>query len=246
MSKTQSKAFPWSAATNLFRLFISIDLLLMLIHIFYIFHNPRGIMESYWSIETDRGFGESFQYIKEILLIFIFVWLGRRYFKYTFYAWALFYLYILIDDMLRLHERIGAQLSAHFHYGALLGLRPEDLGELTFLSIFGVIFFLLLGSAYIMGRKNRKLKLINRNLISLALFLILFGVFTDAFHAVFMKFSAMIGLSGITRLIGFYIFGLIEDGGEMIVMSFAVRYAFYLLNRPLLFNRPGLSGSVHS
>jgi len=220
-----------SSANQLFRLLISIDILLILIHILYLFYNPRGSMESYWSIETDRGFAESFQYIKEILLIFMFVWLARRYARYSFYTWGLFFFYILVDDMLRLHERIGAQLALNFRFESLLGLRPEDMGELTFLAIFGLIFFLLISSTYIIIRKDKKLKLINKKLISIALFLILFGVFADGIHTIFISFTSLINLPGTVRIIGFFIFGIIEDGGEMIVMSFAVQYTFYLLMR---------------
>lgn len=243
MAINNSLSLAKSSANHLFRLLIATDLLLILIHIIYLFYNPRGSMESYWSIETDRGLGESFQYVKEIALVFMFVWLARRYSRYAFCSWALFFLYILIDDMLRLHERIGAKLALSFRYESTLGLRPEDMGELTFLAVFGVIFFILISSTYFFNRNDNKLVLINRKLISIALFLILFGVITDVFHVVFNKFTSFIGLPGLVRVIVFFILGIIEDGGEMIVMSFALQYTFYLLIRQNLLNSRSIARS---
>ena len=110
------------------------------------FYNPRGIVDSQWSIEKDGGLAEAYQYVKELWIVLMFIWIAFRSSRISFLSWAIVYLYILFDDMLTLHERFGDKLSSYFGFSPLLGLRAEDLGELSFFISFGTILFSIIAS----------------------------------------------------------------------------------------------------
>ena len=159
------------------------------------------------------------------------VWIVFRNKRYALISWAFVFGYILFDDMFTLHERYGDKLSSFLSYKAVWGLRPEDMGEITFFLLFGIFFTVLLSLTYYFSHRDEFQKRINRVLAAILALLVLFGLFFDAIHSMSVKLSGLWGWPKIIRIITFFGLGIFEDGGEMIIMSFAVWYIFRLVNR---------------
>ncbi|KAM3103480.1 hypothetical protein ACKFKF_00290 [Phormidesmis sp. 146-12] len=200
-------------ATRLLYLCLATDVGLIFVHIV---HWQTSLANSHlFSIEADRGYAEFFQYIKEywIVLLLGLTALERRSILYL--SWASLFVYLLLDDSLHIHERLGESISIKFAFSDLLGIRAIDLGELIVSGAFGLTFLIFIAVSYQFG--DSKFRRTSKRLTFLMLILVLFGVVIDMIHGVlnFTKISSLIGL--------------LEDGGEMLVMSTIVCFAFSLL-----------------
>ena len=168
------------------------------------------------SIARDRGFPELYQYIKEywIIVLLLLFFLKKKQFGYL--AWTLLFCYLLIDDAMSIHEKIGFQIANHFGFGNMWGLRARDFGELIVTTIAAMVLLPLICSFYAKGTKGFKTVFID--LMFLLLIVVFFGIFMDILHVPFKAYGWQTN----------FIFGFVEDGGEMIAMSVLVWYGFYL------------------
>jgi hypothetical protein len=105
----------------------------------------------------DGGYAEIFQYGKEfgILLVLLFGFLKNR--TLILLGWQTLFVYLLLDDALRLHERLGKSLAAFLHLSPLAGLRARDVGELLISACVGslIIGLLSLGYCYASSRLRK-------------------------------------------------------------------------------------------
>jgi hypothetical protein len=198
---------------------ICADILFIVLHILYL--HTDFITDCNFKITTDRGFAELFQYGKEISIAMMLLWLFIKEFDLCWLSWTLVFGYIALDDSFMIHERIGSTIAVYFGYGSAISLRAKDFGELTVSVIVASIFLPLLGIAYI--RSSAELKKIIRNLVIMLGGLALFGVLVDLIHQ-YNKVK---------------LWGLVEDGGEMFVMSIICWYVF------LLFRERGTNMQPH-
>jgi hypothetical protein len=155
-----------------------------------------------YNIGYDHGYGEIFLYAQELLIIVMLLFLAVNRRVALYYGWALLFCFFLIDDAFRVHEYFGETIARDYNLQPLLGLRSIDFGELVSTGVFGISLVLLV---LIMWRQCRDSEALgfSRFMFLFILGLGFFGVFVDMFDVVF----------------DFRIFSLIEDGGEMIVMS---------------------------
>ncbi|OEK08593.1 hypothetical protein A8C32_03850 [Flavivirga aquatica] len=178
--------------------------------------NMYGVIErnNLYFIEDDNSYSEVFQYIKElwIFLILIFIAVKKKIFPYV--IWSLLFLYLLFDDSLSLHENIGEYLSNYFEIQSGLGIRSVDFGELIVSFSVGISFTFFLVLGYL--KSNKTIKKVFQHLSIFILLLAFFGVFIDILHVFFNDNNKL---------------GLFEDGGEMIVMSIILAYVFNLLDK---------------
>ncbi|MGH8002251.1 MAG: hypothetical protein ACREPR_23185 [Brasilonema sp.] len=124
------------------------------------------------------------------------------------------FFYLLLDDSLQIHEKLGDFISYKLNFSSWLNLRPQDFGELT-VSILVSLFFLIFISItyYFSDRFSRK----TSKYLMMALFaLALFGIVVDMVH-IAVKSPSL-----------YTLLGLIEDGGEQVVMSAIVSYSHCL------------------
>jgi hypothetical protein len=177
----------------------------------------------YWSISADRGFGETFQYIKEFWLFCSFAILTRMRAEWAYLSLSLLFGYLLIDDAFFVHEQVGDWIGKAEHFQQLFGLRSNDLGELVVAAISGLFFLLLIGVSYWLG--TQKFRWVCKRILVLLGCLAFFGVVVDALHGM----SALIDRPGIPLGAAFE---LAEDGGEMIIMSLLCGYGISLLKQP--------------
>jgi hypothetical protein len=210
-------------------LLILIDVALILLHTS---HSYLGIPKGgAFSIEWEMGHGEVFQYIKEFWIASLLVLRAiapvnrnrdntSRPAQGLNLTWGLLFAYLLVDDSVKIHESLGERLAQTIGLSAWLGAgdRANSLGELGVNLVVAALFFGAIALFYRhCGRADRQ---VSADLIRLFLGLILFGVGVDAMHG-------LIGGSYEVRVL----WSILEDGGEMLMMSLIMGYVFQL--RPL-------------
>lgn len=185
----------------------------------HILHTWTGLAPNpMLSIERDRGHAEIFQYLKEYWIASLLVLLAVRRQKLLYLSWAPLFAYFLLDDSLKIHEKLGAFVSYRYGFDAALGVRSQDLGELVVTGFFGVLLFSLIGAAhYLSGPVERR---VSRQLLLLVAALVFFGIGVDLL-------KQLSGQSPVRPLLG-----MLEDAGEMIVMSVIAWFVFRLVSYP--------------
>jgi hypothetical protein len=205
-------------ATKLLFLCLATDAGFIFVHLI---HWQTSVADSHlFSIEADRGYAEVFQYIKEYwtVLLLGLIALQRR--SVLYLSWALLFFYLLLDDSLHIHERLGDLASTKLAFSNLFSMRATELGELVISGLVGFFFLVVIAISYHFG--NSKFRKISQRLIVLLLALVVFGIALDVVHS-------LLKLTAINMLIG-----LLEDGGEMLVMSVIISFVFGLLESPKL------------
>lgn len=225
MSKFNTFDFNWIKYVRYFTLKLLVlllitDLLFILIHCgsllpesnyINIFLAKNVIDRDLLLITEDRSYAEVFQYIKEfwIILLLGFGYWQRK--KFLFLAWSLLFGYLLLDDSLSIHEKIGGRISYLFQDA--FRLRAVDYGEVLVSAIVGIFFLILITWGYyqsnFMERKYGKF------LIIFLLILAIPGVLLDLIH-IMVHNNYHLDL----------IFALLEDGGEHIVMSLVLAFVY--------------------
>jgi len=194
-------------STKLLFLLLLADFAFMFVHGIY---TVDLLTNDIYSIDTDGGYAEIFQYIKEFwIVVLLFVLAIRR--RHTLYfAWATLFMYFLLDDSMKIHESLGANFVNYFDFKPMFQLRAQDFGELSVSILFGFFLFTFIGVSYLFS--DNIAKRISKHLFVLVISVAFFGVIVDMLHTIIPW--------------GKSLFGFIEDGGEMLVMSIIVWYVF--------------------
>lgn len=167
------------------------------------------------SITTDGGYPELYQYVKYFWVILLTLYLARVARAPHYVAWTVLFAYFLCDDALSIHERVGAVIGKGLPFVPPLNLRVEDVGELAVTAMVGGLLLPLLLWSYRSG--SDQFKKITQDLVLLVLAFVFFGVVVDVAHQ-------SIKLGWVVE----FIMGIIEDGGEMVVLSLIVWFVFLL------------------
>jgi hypothetical protein len=211
------------AARELLVLLLCADLVFILLHAVHSFtpHLP----DFYANITYERGAGETAQFLKEFWLVLALGWLAVSVSR-GYVAWALMFGYVLVDDVFMLHERLGSRTAEDFRFPYTFGVRPWDLGELTFVAAAGCACLVLVALAYRRGGAAFRSR--SRPLLGLVAGLSFFAVAVDLVH-------------GSNDQYGQQPMSLVEDGGEMLCMSLILAYAIGMVRarEPSLVPRPG-------
>ncbi len=181
----------------------------MLIHLAY---ELQFLPNPLFSIERDFGYAEVYQYLKEgwiVVLLLLAALFSRR---IIYLAWAGLFMYLLMDDSLRIHETLGGHLTTLLDLQPMFNLRAKDFGELGVSLIFAAFLFAIIGLAYCFS--ERRSREVSRTLFIGVLLLALFGVVIDFVHNLLPLSPAFSAL--------------LEDGGEMVIMSIILCYVFTL------------------
>jgi hypothetical protein len=208
------------SASLLLLLLFSADLMFIVIHCIReltpLLNNV--INNELFSIGRDRGYAEIFQYIKWFWIIVLFTYLTITRRSLSYVAWGVTFLYLLCDDSLGIHEKIGRSISGNLGFEPPFGLYPRDIGELAVSAAAGIMLTPLLIWAYL--RDSQAFKNMSKDMLLLILVLAFFGVAVDTVHSIVRG----LGLGGEVE----FILGLLEDGGEMFITSLMVWYIFLL------------------
>jgi uncharacterized membrane protein len=198
------------SSAKLFYLFLATDFAFIILHIIHI--STDLITSDYFSIERERGYAELFQYIKEYWIALILVILAVKWRSLLCLIWSLLFSYLLLDDCIAIHEKLGGLISQQLAFSPAFNLRAKDFGELLVSASVGLFFLIAIGIAYRFG--DRISREISRYLIVMLFALALFGIVGDLLHMAF-------AWSFLKSFLG-----LLEDGGEMIVMSVIAWFVF--------------------
>lgn len=195
-------------------LLISADTAFVIVHLVH--ELPPFLGNSLYSLETDRGYSEIFQYVKTYWIVILLAVLWWRTRECVYVTWMLLFAYLLCDDTFQIHERGGDAIARHWGYENALGLRAEDFGELTVSGLFGLPFLVLI---VIMSlRSTRDARNASKDLTLLLGVMLFFGVVIDMLHIVAGGGYGKVG------------FGVVEDGGEMFAMSVVCWYVLNLVD----------------
>lgn len=201
-----------TSASTVLLLLIATDCAFIVMHLLL---ETRVIDTPLFSLTRDRGYPEIYQYTKEfwILILLLSILNKTKVIGYT--VWIGLFLYLLLDDALQIHETFGGYIAIKFGFTPLLGLRAEDFGQLVVAALVAALLSAALILPYTRG--NAAFKQVSRHLVLIILALAFFGVFVDMVHVVVQApiFRALLAV--------------VEDGGEMVVMSLVAWYV-YLLN----------------
>ena len=179
----------------------------------YLLYHTHVITNDSFSLFKEFGYPEMFQYWKEISLAVVFLKVFKKTKDHIFIVWSLFFSYLLLDDSIKIHERIGEAIANHYIIGSsyIGALRGQDFGELIVSGIVGSLFIILFTKYFY--KSNQVVRMINFNLVTLVILLLFFGVFIDFAHMVIPEIKGM---------------QTFEDGGEMIAMSLLLWYTYNL------------------
>jgi hypothetical protein len=210
----------------LFTVLVFGDLLFIGLHLI---HLQTSLLPSdRWSIARDHGFAEIFQYLKYIIICLA---LGHLYLRTQLrmlLGWLAVFAFLLLDDVGRIHERFGLLFAAWTQLPDLGELRARDLGELTFALLAGLVVLPLVIFGWLRGTAPAR-----TISIDLALFLLALGgcgVGADLIHR-------MLSLTSMDVLAG-----VIEDGGEMLVLSLTCAYITQWVTTQIRFRPAKLLG----
>ena len=196
-------------------LLILADAAFILLHLIHTFFTDL-LPSSSFSLETDRGYAEVFQYVKEFWIATLLGFLAVKRSRLLYFAWSILFFYFLLDDFIEIHESLGSVLVGNFGFRPRYGLRAQDFGELSVSVLFGMIFFtFILATHYLSDAQTKK---ISRYLFVMVILLAFFGVFLDMFHIIVRKYSTVLDIMG----------GTIEDAGEMLMTSVITWFVFHL------------------
>ncbi len=157
-------------------------------------------------VTHDRGYGEVFQYGKAALGCLLLVRMGSRRSSLAAFTWAGLLLLVLLDDSLELHEHAGEFLAPRLGLPSVGSLRANQLGELIFYSGLGALCLTALAVAWWNGDTDDRA--LSRLLFPWFAALGFCAVILDAVDSLMRKTAWAVD------------FALLEDGGEMIVLSF--------------------------
>lgn len=169
-------------------------------------------------VAHDGGYAEWFQYAKAGFCALVLLRLFARDRSLTLLGWALVFAFVLADDALSLHEAFGDALLASASLPAVLGLSGRLYAEPLFWALVGVPLAGLVGVGY---RRDPSTRPLTRRLLLLFAALFFFAGALDALHAALEADYA-------AARYAVFVTTLLEDGGEMLVLSLTVAYlAFY-------------------
>jgi hypothetical protein len=118
---------------------------------------------------------------------------------------------------MQMHETLGTVVSNTFGFQPMFGLRAKDFGEIAIAATVGGAACVLAWISFRRGRESSRI--VSADVLCLLLALGLCGVVFVALHTV-----TYFRLPSVSPM-----FALIEVGGEMLVVSAIVVYAFDLL-----------------
>lgn len=193
-----------------------VDLALVLAHLSLKYvGQPSG-----WTFDlgAERSYGELVQYLKYAWTALLLVLLAFTRRELVFLAWALLFLCLGADDWFGLHERAGEWASERW---GDLGGWVWHLGELGFLvAVLGVFLAI---AVPLHQRSTGEGRRVSWSMFGLAAVLGGVGVGVDAVHHLVFDGQAWADVP----------FTVLEDGGELVILSLITAFLFGAAQRAM-------------
>lgn len=168
-------------------------------------YHPLGHQR--FNIESDRSYGEYFEYIKTaVCIVASFACLGIT--KCSIYSvMSAAYVWLLLDNSIGLHEGLGRRVAPLLPGTGVLPFPGEALGELAIFACFALAGLGLFAVSW--RRSVGKHRAAGTVFVLLMAALGVFAVGVDALHVVSERFRQVVTDA----------LGVVEDGGELLVLS---------------------------
>lgn len=197
----------------LLALLISGDLLFIILYVLSRIYRFTDMTP--FRLDIEGSHPEFYQYIKLLWIVLLLIHLAVITRGKGYISWILVFLYFLADDSLQFHERTGRFLGELITFQPPFGLLAKDAGELIAFALFGIPLLALLIWTY--HRGSPTFKRISKDLLLLVVVFAFFVVVFDLAHAIL---EPNLGRT-VNRILT-----LIEDGGEMVIVSIITWYVF--------------------
>jgi hypothetical protein len=198
-----------------------VDAAFVILHVAHVWTEWRGFGGLFaaqrFSLEHEGGPSESWEGAMTALCVICLADAWRRTGAPADAALSAIFLLLGADNFLALHERWGDWASPLFaRAAAMFEAAPQAFGELSFYVLAGSAILLLLAASFRRsGAAHRPVILL---FVALLLSLGAVGAGVDLVHA---------ALGGIRRAVD-RLFGIAEDGGELLLLSLACAFAVAL------------------
>jgi hypothetical protein len=215
-ARLEPKHESMAAALVLLLLLVFADLGFTVLHLI---HVETGWLRGHGiSLEHDGGPSEIYQYVKEfwIVVCMVVAFVLTRHGIYL--AWAIVFSVLLADDAGQIHENVGMWLGERYQFAAPFGLRSKDVGELLVAGAVGLLTLIVAGAG--LCCLTEQCRRISRDVSVLVIFLGVVGILVDVLHVI--AYHAQSQLAQVLLVV--------EDGGEMVVMSALTAYAFHVVS----------------
>jgi hypothetical protein len=198
--------------------FIILDLAFIGLNALAIVAHQFGLIDAVpelLKITKDRALPEDYNYLKWTIIVVALTWMSIRDRWLPPLFWAFVFAMILADDSLQLHEKLGAFISSSSNLPSSTYFYSDDLGELLAFMVMGCVALAMTASLFTRCGATARAISLRYGLVIVALGG--FGVGIDSLHQVVSHLAE--GTSVATLMS--QLFGLLEEGGEMMVASFA-------------------------
>ena len=195
---------------------LGIDIIFILLTLLDIF---PGLDFSNFAVQYENLFAEKFQYLKFIGIAIISLLLAIKSKSPNFLFFMLIPIYLFLDDSRRLHERFGTKIASFLYQSSpndtlISNLRSQDIGEILYMSLIVIILLIIFLISWKLSDSYDKNFL--KKILKLFIIFGFFALFVDAIHQLSKGYM-------------YILISAIEDGGEMISMSFIAAYFFKYL-----------------
>lgn len=215
-----SSAWQSRTAGTWLAVLLSIDAAIIVLHLSHAASKHYGLLSLFdadvFSIQHEGGLAELFEYGKAMLAATVFLLLYKKGRNTIFALLAVVYVLHVLDNSLRLHEQAGAAMQPGL--SAVTGLGTEyaqALGELLAFGSAGLLIAIAAAAALI--RVKPTLRHAALAAVLLLGVIAVFGMGVDAVHAAVSRWYHAEILAV-----------LVEDGGELVVLSWATAHAIAL------------------
>lgn len=199
-------------STGLIVLFfmLATDVAFIAVHLLHCFHKKLG-EASPLLLDTGYGYPESFQFLKyTIILILLGTFIAKKKW-FSFIPLLFLFILLFLDDVLQWHRLFGNAMYQFFHLEGRWSFSGANLGYMLYTVVLGIFCLLLI----LIGvqKSSKRLKGYYRIIFFLLSALFLFGFGVDVLNqAISYHYGKLC------------FFTVIEEGGEMIVLSLLVWY----------------------
>jgi hypothetical protein len=204
---------------TLFFAFVAIDFTFILLNALAVVAHQLSLIDAVpevLRITQDGALPEQFNYFKWAVIMISLAWLALRERWLAPFGWALIFAMILADDSLQLHEQFGAAISSSSWVPSNDVFYASNVGEMLAFAVMGLIALAIGTVLYLRSRAAGRALSLRYGLVLLVLGC--FGVGVDAAHELVSNVTDGAALATLLS----QLFGMVEEGGEMIVASFAV------------------------
>jgi hypothetical protein len=168
----------------------------------------QNVLDARFALTSERSYPEYYEHAKEMLLVVFAGTLVARYRERLYACWTALFAYLLLDDTFELHERIGAVVSGQVRGSQIFGMPADAAGELVPSAVALLVLVIALAVTWRSASAGARRFTVRISAAVVALGGC--GVLLDVIHAF------------VRRDPWRYRLGMVEEGGEMLVMTVMV------------------------